>query len=228
MASIALHGAALAALGGAVYAHRESRAPVARVEIRNQPPSAPARAQVRPAPDVESEAAEDANPLAEVDVVLPEPPEPARVLYGDPLPPPPSAVLDRVAAERVRRAEPEPPVEPPPEAPAELPEDETSQQQESELAYTSASRSDRGGPPLYPDKERRLGREGTVVLRVFVEADGSVADVTLKTPSRYAGFNRAALRAARGWQFDPATRGGVAVAGAIDVEVAFRLTDAVR
>ena len=66
------------------------------------------------------------------------------------------------------------------------------------------------------------------MLSVFVEADGSVADVTLKTPSRYAGFNRAALRAARGWQFDPATRGGVAVAGAIDVEVAFRLTDAVR
>jgi protein TonB len=230
MASIALHLAALAALGGAVYAHRDARPPVAKVEIQNQPPSAPARAEMRPAPEVESEDPRDANPLAEVEVVLPEPkpPEPERAPYGDPLPPPPSAALDKIASERLRRPRPAPPAEPAPELPVETPADQAPQQQESEPVYTSASRSDRGGPPAYPDKERRLGREGTVVLRVYVEADGAVADVALKTPSRYAGFNRAALRAARGWRFDAATRGGLAVASETDVEVLFRLTDLAR
>ena len=112
------------------------------------------------------------------------------------------------------------PQEPEPQEPAPPPVEVAP----SEPVYTAATRLDRGrDKPAYPKKERRLGREGTVVLRVSVRADGTVADASLKTPSRYAGFNRAALHAVRTWRFDPATEDGVAVASVLDVPVVFQL-----
>ena len=80
--------------------------------------------------------------------------------------------------------------------------------------------------PVYPEKERRLKREGKVLLLVSVSAYGLVDSVLLLEPSRYPGFNRAAREAARGWRFMPATQGGVAVASQPKIEVVFRQPDA--
>ena len=228
LASIALHSAAVAVvLVVGVHAQGNVRRPVARIEIRNTPPSAPARTEVRQTPDVEVEAARDAQVLVDVDVPPPERPEPEPVIEAGALPPSPAAVLNRATTERVRapapaapeRVQPEP-QEPEPQEPAPPPVEVAP----SEPVYTAATRLDRGrDKPAYPKKERRLGREGTVVLRVSVRADGTVADASLKAPSRYAGFNRAALHAVRTWRFDPATEDGVAVASVLDVPVVFQL-----
>lgn len=230
LVSILLHGAAVSvALVLGVYAHRQAARPVARIEIRNQPPSAPARTNMRPCPDVVAEDARDASPLVDLDVPPPEPREPEPVIEASPLPATASSMLNQATAERVLRKQVEanePVVEvPTEEVPTEQKPTEKPVEQESVPAYTSATRSDRGGPPAYPEKLRRMNREGTVVLRISVAADGTVAEVSLKTPSRYAGFNRAALRAARKWRFDPATENGVAVASETDIEVVFNLTD---
>ncbi|MFN3242016.1 MAG: TonB family protein [Planctomycetota bacterium] len=228
LVSMLLHGAAVSvALVLGVYAHRQAARPVARIEIRNQPPSAPARTNMRPCPDVEAEDARDASPLVDLDVPPPEPREPEPVIEASPLPATASSMLNQATAERVLRKQVEAnePVVPTEQPVVEKPVEKKPVEQESVPAYTSATRSDRGGPPAYPEKLRRMNREGTVVLRISVAADGTVDEVSLKTPSRYAGFNRAALRAARKWRFDPATENGVAVASETDIEVVFNLTD---
>lgn len=230
LVSILVHGAAVSvALVAGVYAHQQTARPVARIEIRNQPPSALARTNMQPCPDVEAEDARDATPIVDLDVPLPEPREPEPLIEVSPLPATASSMLNQATSERVLRKKVEATEEVvPAEQPTETPVAEAPAQVESVPAYTSASRSDRGGPPAYPEKLRRMNREGTVVLRISVAADGSVSEVSLKTPSRYAGFNRAALRAARKWRFDPATEKGVAVASVTDIEVVFSLTESER
>ena len=68
----------------------------------------------------------------------------------------------------------------------------------------------------YPD---RAEGDATVIVRLVVEKDGSVSEVSLvegKEP-----FAAAALAAARAFRFSPATRDGVAIKAAIRAEVKF-------
>ena len=226
--SIAVHGVAVAvALVAGIYAHRFVRPPVARVEIRHTQSSPPAHAEVRVLPDVAAEHARDAQPLLDVDVPMSADPESELVIDEGPLPASPSTILNRATTERVRRKRQEPAEEaqaaPPP---AEVLAENPPQVESVESAYTAATRSkDYGDPPIYPTSLQRRNREGRVVLRVSVLADGSVAAVQLKAPSRYAGFNDSALRAVRKWRFEPATRGGVPVASELDLPIVFELTD---
>ncbi|MCZ6740731.1 MAG: energy transducer TonB [Alphaproteobacteria bacterium] len=82
-----------------------------------------------------------------------------------------------------------------------------------------------GNPrPQYPWISRRRGEQGRVVLEVAVAADGRAKEVRVKRSSGFARLDRAALAAVRAWRFSPALRGGRAVAGRIDVPIAFRLT----
>jgi protein TonB len=67
--------------------------------------------------------------------------------------------------------------------------------------------------PAYPPTSRRLGEEGRVVVNVYVLADGRVGDVQVLTSSGYERLDAAALQhVRRNWRFDPAIRGGAAVA----------------
>jgi protein TonB len=81
----------------------------------------------------------------------------------------------------------------------------------------------RGKAPEYPLASRRRREEGTVVLRLVVGDDGHVAGVAVATTSGFERLDRAAADAAWSWQFDPATRGGVAVRGSVLHQVTFRL-----
>ena len=49
--------------------------------------------------------------------------------------------------------------------------------------------------------------EGETILRVRVEADGSVGEVRITVPSGEAAFDTAAVRGLRGARFEPARRG---------------------
>ncbi|MEM8883044.1 MAG: energy transducer TonB [Planctomycetota bacterium] len=78
-------------------------------------------------------------------------------------------------------------------------------------------------PPDYPRLARRQGQEGTVRVRIYVNAHGDVERVRLERSSGHRLLDRAALDAARGWWFTPATRNGEPVACEIVQPVVFRL-----
>lgn len=63
-------------------------------------------------------------------------------------------------------------------------------------------------PPVYPAQARRLRQEGTVTLSIGVRDDGSVASVVVARSSGTASLDDAAIAAARGWRFVPATQNG--------------------
>lgn len=77
--------------------------------------------------------------------------------------------------------------------------------------------------PEYPATAQRSGEEGTVIVRVDVDANGNPIDVELAQSSRSRDLDRAALRAVRGWTFEPAIRDGKPVASSVQVPVDFRL-----
>lgn len=77
--------------------------------------------------------------------------------------------------------------------------------------------------PLYPNVSRRLGEQGTVMLRVFVTLAGEPAQIELKSSSGFPRLDRAALNAVRGWRFSPATRGDRAVDAWVLVPIRFSL-----
>jgi len=66
-------------------------------------------------------------------------------------------------------------------------------------------------PPPYPERARRAGQEGRVLVRLHVRADGAVAATRLVGSSGYDALDRAALRAAAGYRFEPARSRGRAV-----------------
>lgn len=80
-------------------------------------------------------------------------------------------------------------------------------------------------PAAYPDEAlhivldralitpelRVVAAEGRVVLKVLVREDGSVAEVRIQVSSGNLALDRAAVDAAAGWQFRPATRDGAPI-----------------
>lgn len=83
----------------------------------------------------------------------------------------------------------------------------------------------RGEQPPYPASERRLGREGSVQLRVRVNALGRVEIVEVAESSGSTRLDEAAVRAVQRWLFSPARSADGAVPGWVSLKVTFRLTD---
>lgn len=77
--------------------------------------------------------------------------------------------------------------------------------------------------PEYPADALTAGVEGRVVLRVELDRDGQVTDVTVAKSSGDRRLDEAARQSVAKWKFEPATRMGVAVATAIAVPVNFQL-----
>lgn len=61
--------------------------------------------------------------------------------------------------------------------------------------------------PAYPTLSRRLGEEGTVLLRLFVKEDGTVGEVELRRSSGFSRLDQAAIETVRRWRLIPARRG---------------------
>jgi protein TonB len=114
--------------------------------------------------------------------------------------PSPSAPVATAAG---ARGEPGPPVEPP----------------RFGAAYLS------NPPPDYPALARRQRLQGTVVLRVLVDAGGRAEELRIDRTSGAWILDEVALAAVRKWRFVPARRGDEAIAHWVDVPVRFRLQD---
>ena len=78
--------------------------------------------------------------------------------------------------------------------------------------------------PSYPPQALRSGVEGSVSVRVEVDASGNATDVTVveRTGERSRDLDRAVISAVRKWRFEPAMKDGKAVAGAVVLPVVFK------
>jgi protein TonB len=77
--------------------------------------------------------------------------------------------------------------------------------------------------PSYPAAPRRLGVQGTTLLRVHVLADGRIGDVLVEKSAGHPDLDDAAATAVKRWRFDPARRGSESVAMWVLLPVEFKL-----
>lgn len=75
----------------------------------------------------------------------------------------------------------------------------------------------------YPPQSKRLGEEGSVVLRLFIAEDGSMTDVQVVTSSGFPRLDEAAVKKAKRWRAIPATEGGKPVASVMDFKVTWKI-----
>jgi len=77
--------------------------------------------------------------------------------------------------------------------------------------------------PSYPGLSKRFHEQGRVVLRVLVRANGTAAQVQVRTSSGFARLDDAARNAVLRWKFLPAKRGAEPIEEWVLIPVAFRL-----
>jgi len=131
-----------------------------------------------------------------------------------PLPPPTATADDVLAVPPLPASEPQAPtlapLEPASPAPAEG----------VQLQYRSAP------PPTYPIAAIRAGEQGTVLLRVQVDADGKPASVVIERSSGSRALDSTARQQVlRHWRFVPARVDGQAVPAVGLVPVSFSLPE---
>ena len=77
--------------------------------------------------------------------------------------------------------------------------------------------------PSYPASAKRLGVQGTTLLRVQVLENGRVGGLEVEQSAGHPDLDQAAIDAVRRWRFEPARRGDQAVAMWVRLPVEFRL-----
>ncbi len=77
--------------------------------------------------------------------------------------------------------------------------------------------------PHYPPLSRRLGEEGRVILRVFVDEKGLPARIEIRSSSKYERLDNIALETVKQWKFVPARRGDQPVSAWVLVPISFSL-----
>jgi protein TonB len=87
-------------------------------------------------------------------------------------------------------------------------------------AYTPPQFLTRYKPP-YPDAARAGRLEGTVILRVSVDARGHITTVGIYQSSGHVVLDRAAVASVKSWRFEPARSNGTAIAAEVELPVRF-------
>ena len=76
--------------------------------------------------------------------------------------------------------------------------------------------------PVYPALSKRLREEGTVLLRVNLDAQGIVLDISIEKSSSFQRLDQAAHEAVKQWRFIPAKRGQAALPSTALVPIEFK------
>jgi TonB family protein len=81
--------------------------------------------------------------------------------------------------------------------------------------------------PVYPEKARKNGVEGTVILQALIDRTGAVVSVEMLStqPKDHPEFGESAMAAIRKWRYEPATHEGEPVDVYFTVRVNFALGD---
>jgi TonB family protein len=80
-------------------------------------------------------------------------------------------------------------------------------------------------PPNYPTIALQNNWEGTVLLRVSIDAEGAVSEVEVARSSGHPILDGAAVTAVRRWRGSPATQNGLAISTTELLPVRFKLRD---
>ncbi|CAM8654545.1 TonB Periplasmic protein TonB, links inner and outer membranes [Comamonadaceae bacterium] len=78
--------------------------------------------------------------------------------------------------------------------------------------------------PAYPAISKRLGEQGRVVVRVFIDADGQPSQASVKQSSGFDRLDQASVETAMKWRYAPGKRAGVAQGMWFDVPLNWQLT----
>lgn len=150
----------------------------------------------------------------------PPPPPPPKIETPPPFVPPPDVSIvipaDAAPTTAIRQTTNVAPVAQPPPTPVAK-------------APGTPPRSDPRRPltqPEYPPSSRRAGEAGTVILEVYVNANGRAEDVRVKKSSGFPKLDDAAIREVkRSWRLVPGTEDGKPVPMWGQFAVTFKLTD---
>lgn len=77
--------------------------------------------------------------------------------------------------------------------------------------------------PRYPQRARRMGYEGLVMLKVLVDENGRVDDLEILKSSGYAVLDRAAISSVKTWLFEPGTEAGKKKKMWVKIPIRFQL-----
>ncbi len=84
-------------------------------------------------------------------------------------------------------------------------------------------RSKNTNPPRYPTAAVQAGADGTVQVRVSVDATGRLTDAQVEQSSGNADLDASAIDAAHRWRYAPGRRDGEPEAGTLLIPVDYRL-----
>ncbi|MEZ5663278.1 MAG: energy transducer TonB [Burkholderiaceae bacterium] len=121
-------------------------------------------------------------------------------------PPEPEPVSASPAPAPVPVASSTPTIEPPPVVPPS-----------SNAAYLNNT------PPRYPPLSRRMGEQGRVVVRAFIDIDGTAAKAEIARSSGFDRLDQAALQTVLRWRYVPGKRGGVPEGMWFNIPISFEL-----
>lgn len=171
--------------------------------IVTPPPPAP---QAKPQPVQKAPAKPAPLPPAPVPVAIADPTPAPNAPTGTTLPQPPAPPITVAVAP----APPAPaPVAPPAPPRIELPS--------SNADYLNNPR------PTYPPLSKRLGEQGKVLVRVFIDTDGSASKAEIAQSSGFDRLDQTALDTVRRWRYVPGKRAGVPEAMWFNVPINFVL-----
>jgi protein TonB len=91
-----------------------------------------------------------------------------------------------------------------------------------ELPSSSADYLNNPRPP-YPPLSKRLGEQGKVVVRVFIDAQGVATQAEISSSSGYERLDHTALQTVQRWRYAPGKRNGVPEGMWFKVPIAFVL-----
>jgi len=185
------------------------------------PPAPPRRERATPTRRPEPTRPREAG-VARVEEPAPQPATPAPVSPPAEVAPAPAAVTATLPAISEPAPAPGPPA-PAPSGPA-LVASKPSTTTPDGVTRTARPQGGYQVRPTYPAAPRRLGIQGTTMLRVHVLADGRIGDVLVERSAGHPDLDQAATDAVRRWRFEPARRGDDAVAMWVLLPVEFRLT----
>jgi TonB family protein len=79
-------------------------------------------------------------------------------------------------------------------------------------------------PPRYPESERVQGRDGWVNLNFMIDPQGKPYEVMVEDSTGNKVLEKSAIRAAEGWEFEPATLAGKPIDSGYTIKVNFVLS----
>ena len=224
LAVVTVHALAVWAIEQGWLARMPDDVQIAEIVLESVVPEAPAPAAPAPAPApprppeprpvVKPAVAPRPQPASR-----PEPPsqtDPAPVIASEQAGPQAPVVAAPAAVASTRSAEPAPgPVAPAPAPRVAAP---------AALVLPSADADYLDNPrPAYPRLSRRLGEQGTVIVRVLISVDGRAEQAELRTSSGFERLDQAALETVRRWRYVAGRRHGVPEAMWFNVPIRFVL-----